>query len=73
MAQFLVNRVSINPAPISVEYQGQMIPAIVDQLEVELVDETGLHGSICLRYRTNDEKDAARAKYVPGTLVDIAI
>lgn len=64
---YLVNRVSENTDTVVALVDGEPMPVLVNTLEVELVDESGKAGSQCLRFRTQADKDAARAKYVEGT------
>lgn len=72
MTQFLVNRVSVNPQQRTVDFQGEQVPAILDVLEVELVDESGQQSTIIKRFYKAAEKAQALTDYVPGQMVEVA-
>ena len=70
---YLVNRVSLNPQTQPVAFNGQTVTAVVDILEVELVDETGLNGSQTRRFFTPEDIAAAQVVYVQGETITLTM
>lgn len=50
---------------------GEVVKAPVPVLEVELVDETGKHGSRTMRFVTHEEREFAEAKYHQGEVITV--
>lgn len=69
----LVNRVSPSTVPATVEINGEATEVTVPQTEVELVDQTGQHGSLILRFRSKSDRDMAKEKFVQGETVEITV
>jgi hypothetical protein len=67
--QMLVNSVTRPKQVMDVMLNGEPLRAEVAIVEVELVDETGQHGSRTSRYITADEQAWAIATYIQGTYV----
>jgi hypothetical protein len=57
----------------TVTFSGEQVEAMVKEVEVELVDESGKWGSKTLHFRTAEEKAYALAKYVQGEYVELEI
>jgi hypothetical protein len=65
---YLVNRVSTHKAQRDITVEGELTRQEVDQVEVELIDEAGAHGSSTLRFSKPSEMDWARRTFVQGEL-----
>ena len=73
---FLVAGVSTAPVSKQIEYppgSGEFVVAAIDQLIVELTDESGIHGSQTFRFTNPADKAEASALFIPGTTVTLAI
>ncbi len=72
--KYLVNRALASVRTMAVNLpDGTEVDATVSIFEVELVDETGQHGTITLRFMTPAERQAAAEKYKAGEYADIAV
>lgn len=69
--KYLVNRVSIHRVAKDIVIDGEPSKQPIDQVEVELVDETGQHGSITRRYHRPSEIAWAMAAFKEGEMVTI--
>lgn len=67
-----VNRVSTHSVKDMVPYQGEMAEVMLQELEVELHDETAKHGSITLRFRRQAEVADAKAMFSGGDMVKLS-
>lgn len=72
MTEFLVNRAALTQRTTTANVNGRSMPATVDVLEVELVHEKGEQGTILKTFWTPEEQAAAKAKYVAGSVVELA-
>ena len=68
-----VHRVSTHPVEVPVTYDGETAKAMLPELEVELVHEKGLHGSMTLHFRTQADIAAARDMFAPGSEVVVTM
>ena len=68
-----VHRVSTHPVEVPVVYNGETANAMLPELEVELVHEKGLHGSITLHFRTQADIAAAHDMFKPGSEVIVTM
>lgn len=64
-----INRASTHPVEVMVEHQGETAKAVMPELEVEMYDETGQHGTCTLHFRKQSEIAAAREVFVQGNEV----
>jgi hypothetical protein len=70
----LINSVTTPKYPTKVTLQnGSEVMADVAIVEVELVDETGQHGSRTMRFFTPEEKEFALAKYTQGEMISVEL
>lgn len=72
-ATYLVAGLSTPLVPAKGIVGGEEVEVLVQEVEVQLVDESGKWGSHTLHFRTTEEKAYALAKFVPGTTVDIEV
>jgi hypothetical protein len=68
---YYVNRVSTHKVPMDIVVAGEPTRQPVDQLEVELVDETGQHGTITRRYHKPSEIAWAMEAFKQGATVTL--
>lgn len=71
--EYTVGDVSAQTRPNVASINGVTLSVIVPEIEVELFDATGQHGSVQLRFRTPDEQAYALAAFKPGTLITITL
>ena len=72
MTSYLVNRASTSERAMNVTLpDGSNVEARVAIFEVELVDETGQHGTITRRYQTPEERHMAADKYRAGEHIEL--
>lgn len=64
-----VHRASTHPAEVPVQYNGETVRAIMPELEVELCDDSGMHGTTTLHFRAQAEIAEARALFTQGSQV----
>jgi hypothetical protein len=69
---YIVNRVSPHPRDVSVEYKGEQAKMTMVELEVEMYDPTGVHGTILMKFSGTTEV-AAAAKFVGGATVTVPL
>ena len=68
---FTVNNVYSTTRPAVGTVQGVDLSVSVPEMEVELYDPTGKHGSQQLHFRTPEEQAYAKAVFVNGSTVDV--
>nr|WP_294550014.1 hypothetical protein [uncultured Rhodopila sp.] len=68
---YFVNRVSVHKQPMDIVVAGEPSRQAVDQVEVELVDPTGQHGTITRRYHKPSEIAWAKVAFVQGATVTL--
>lgn len=69
--QLRVNRVSHHKVEDVVMLKGEEVTAEVTQIEVEMHDEAGIHGSATLRYRGKKDISEAKDTFKEGELVTV--
>lgn len=62
----LVHRVQDTMMTMPVKIGEATVAAQVPVIEIELIDESGQHGTHVYRFRTPEEKDYARQTFVQG-------
>lgn len=68
-----VHRVSTHPVEVPVTYAGETAKAMLPEMEVELVHEAGLHGTMTLHFRTQADIAAAKDMFMPGSEVIVTM
>lgn len=68
---YLVNRVSTHKVPADIVVAGEPARQAIDQLEIELVDPAGQHGTITRRYHRPSEIAWAREAFAEGATVTL--
>lgn len=68
-----VNRVSTHSVERAVTYKGQHAMAMVPEMQVEMHDETGTHGSFTLHLTTVDEIAEAKALFTGCEFVTVSV
>lgn len=64
-----VNRVSTHHVERKVTHEGADAVAMMPELQVELHDETGHHGSLTLHFFAQARIEEAKTVFVPGGMV----
>lgn len=67
---YVVNRASHHPRAVEVDYKGEKARMTMSELEVEMHDPTGVHGTITMHFSGTSEL-AAAAKFVDGGTVTV--
>lgn len=71
--EFEVQRVNPSSQSKSVTYDNSVVTAVVNTLEVELVDPKNNHGSLTLRFYKQSEIDEAKQTFILGKSVIVAV
>jgi hypothetical protein len=71
--EYTVENISSQTRPNVASIDGATLAVIVPELEVELYDSTGKHGSLQLHFRTPEEQAYATATFKPGEKVTITL
>lgn len=66
---YTVHSVSSDPMPVTASFNGAEIPATVESLTVELVDQAGLHGHT-FRFCGADLPEA-KAMFIKGATIQV--
>lgn len=67
---WVVNRVSTHPRPVEVDWKGDKAVMQLAETEVEMVDPTGVHGSVTLHFSGKAEMEHA-SKFSTGATVSL--
>lgn len=68
---YVVNRASAHPREVDVTYNGQAARAMMTELEVEMYDPEGKHGTITMRFSAAEMAEAKA--FVAGATVTVSL
>jgi hypothetical protein len=73
VGRFFVNRVSSHKISKTVTFQGEEATADVTEVQIELIDESGQHGSARFSFHKSAEVEAAKLVAVEGGYITLSM
>lgn len=68
---YRIHRASKHPVDVKAVFEGAEVSATITEMQVEMVDDSGQHGTLTLHFRVPSEVAEAEALFVEGESVTL--